>query len=493
MSIAKIGYLLLVISSFGLHAQGYEEDVLNYSINQLNGTPRVQSLGGAFNSLGGDPSAIYINPAGLGFYQRSEIGGSLGAQLLLVKSDVSNLNSVKNTKQNPVTADLNHLDIVFANPVDDASNKWRGGAWGISYQKVKNFNQKFSYEGLNTQNSARDFYLSELEGQVTVEDLETGVANVTNATYTAWLAALVQEIDTANPLTTAYFTLDDGAPVVQKNEVTVSGGINQWNLSYGGNWDDELYVGGGASLVTINYERETKYSEFLTPQNRLLSFTNNETYTVQGDGFNLRLGVIYSPILPLKLSVAWQSPTWYNMSESYLNSVSVNEDTASYSPIESTSGTFSYKLKMPAILRVGVAYFIGKYGFVTADVEYVDYKKAKLKDDFGSFSLANSAILQQYNSILNFKVGAEGRYENYRLRLGYAFFDDPVQNDAIDRKRNYITLGLGYRTKRRSFDLTVKRSSFSSFYSPYVLGGAEPSVTTKSTSIELLAGISIYY
>ena len=61
----------LFISGF-IYAQ-IPEDVLRYSFFPQNGTARNQAIGGAMGSLGGDISAIFVNPAGLGNYKTGEI------------------------------------------------------------------------------------------------------------------------------------------------------------------------------------------------------------------------------------------------------------------------------------------------------------------------------------------------------------------------------------------------------------------------------------
>ena len=48
------------------------EDVLKYSWQPTNGTARVNAVGGAMGSLGGDINAIFVNPAGLGNYKTGE-------------------------------------------------------------------------------------------------------------------------------------------------------------------------------------------------------------------------------------------------------------------------------------------------------------------------------------------------------------------------------------------------------------------------------------
>ncbi|HEV7383040.1 MAG TPA: hypothetical protein VGN64_24755, partial [Dyadobacter sp.] len=71
-SIAVSGCVLGLISGFNAFAQ-YASDAFRYSEITQNGTARYQSLGGNHAAIGGDASSIFGNPAGLGFYNRSEI------------------------------------------------------------------------------------------------------------------------------------------------------------------------------------------------------------------------------------------------------------------------------------------------------------------------------------------------------------------------------------------------------------------------------------
>src|ERR1700704_4173485 len=47
-------------------------DALRYSWTVPGGTARQQAIGGAMTSLGGDISATYSNPAGIGFYKSGD-------------------------------------------------------------------------------------------------------------------------------------------------------------------------------------------------------------------------------------------------------------------------------------------------------------------------------------------------------------------------------------------------------------------------------------
>ena len=58
-------------SFFTTNAQTPEE-ALRLGWNTPGGTARYRAIGGAMGSLGGDITASYVNPAGLGMYKTSE-------------------------------------------------------------------------------------------------------------------------------------------------------------------------------------------------------------------------------------------------------------------------------------------------------------------------------------------------------------------------------------------------------------------------------------
>src|SRR5690242_20616953 len=69
----KLYFLLLsFVPAAALMAQE-PADALRYSWATPGGTARVQAVGGAMGSLGGDITATFVNPAGLAFYKTGDI------------------------------------------------------------------------------------------------------------------------------------------------------------------------------------------------------------------------------------------------------------------------------------------------------------------------------------------------------------------------------------------------------------------------------------
>src|SRR5687767_13066750 len=68
----KIFTLFIVLSAIQINAQE-PADALRYSWYSSSGTARQQAIGGAMTSLGGEISASFTNPAGLGFYKTGDL------------------------------------------------------------------------------------------------------------------------------------------------------------------------------------------------------------------------------------------------------------------------------------------------------------------------------------------------------------------------------------------------------------------------------------
>src|SRR5699024_232649 len=108
---------------------------------------------------------------------------------------------------------------------------------------------------------------------------------------------------------------------------------------------------------------------------------------------------------------------------------------------------FQYEYRTPGHVNGGVSYFIGKNGFISADVEYINYAGNRYSSNQDSFiNDQNDEINSALRSVVNYKIGGEYRFNIFRARLGYAFFADPVSNlGDVDRSRHSFSIGGGIR------------------------------------------------
>src|SRR5690349_19954822 len=73
MFIRKLLFFTVAVCLYNLSFSQTPEDALKNAWFIPNGSARSISIGGAMGSLGGDISAVYTNPAGLGMYKTREL------------------------------------------------------------------------------------------------------------------------------------------------------------------------------------------------------------------------------------------------------------------------------------------------------------------------------------------------------------------------------------------------------------------------------------
>ena len=86
----KLLLTLLLLFHYNVNGQyGYYTDVLKFSHYFNGGSARIEGIGGATSSLGGDISSTSINPAGLGFFNKKVF--SIGYKSMIKKNTSSYL------------------------------------------------------------------------------------------------------------------------------------------------------------------------------------------------------------------------------------------------------------------------------------------------------------------------------------------------------------------------------------------------------------------
>ena len=101
--------LLLGSSLLSIAQETTINDALRYSISNLNGTARYRGMSGAFGSIGGDLSALNINPAGSVVFNNNF--ASFTTNFINLSNDASYFGT--NTSENYSTLDFNQAGVVF--------------------------------------------------------------------------------------------------------------------------------------------------------------------------------------------------------------------------------------------------------------------------------------------------------------------------------------------------------------------------------------------
>jgi len=479
--------LLLPLCLINSYAQvapgtfGVYQEALSFSQTYSGGSARMLGIGGAQIALGGDISSAHANPAGLGFFNKSV--ATITPALDFHNSEINFLGS--RTSDFRTTFNIANLGVVFNKSAGDIVDKpYKGGSFAISMTRVADYNNEFRYDAYNDMNSIIDFFLEQADG-VPLSQIESNFGTLTLA-YNNYLINPVYDTG-GNVINGAYDSFVLGFPR-QEERVKTSGAQYQWDFAYGGNYNDILYFGASLGITSVNYKRERTYIESAfelsdgTPDDALNFLESTDVLDISGVGVNATFGVIVRPTDVVRLGFAFTTPTYQNLNEESFSDLFTAYNDFYFAPEDTVLGSLfsaseivlsNYKLRTPLKLSVGAAFFVGKNGFLSADVDFINYSSAQLKSNDFSVTADNLTINNLYQAVINYRIGGEYRLDRFRLRAGYGFQADPYTDSDIDNSIQKISGGLGYRSGSYFADLAITQTSFEDNYSPYTLSNGE--------------------
>jgi hypothetical protein len=507
--------LLLVLTCYSVVSNGqfgYYQDALLYSQSNysLGSTARMQAIGGAQIALGGDISSAASNPAGLGLFNKSVFSFTPSLNFNTANTNYStfdvdgNLDFHDSNETFKNNFNFSNIGTVINFSTSEyASDKFKGGSMAISLSRMNNFNLRRDYEGFNDSNSIIDQIISESEGE-TLDELS-------ELSYAAFDQFLINQNEDSEGI---YYTSNVGGFPIQRERIKESGSHYQLNIAYGGNYDDKVYFGGGMGIQILNYNQNRVFDEFDFLQgdddlDSLNSLGIENDLSVRGSGVNFNLGTIIRPVDIMTIGISYTTPTFFSLDEeSYLDLDAEWDQGASFTESDGEGGTTTYdlasidpyksalmvsnfRLRSPSKLAVGTAIFLGKNGFLTGDLEFVNYANSTINSNDFSATGDNREIKSIYTNVMNIRLGGEFRIDSFRLRGGYALFPSPYKNSSIEDRSN-VTFGFGYRNADYYLDFAVVNSKTNISYAPYSIADNQPLATSeiRNTSVAVTLGFN---
>lgn len=491
------------------------EDAVRFSWLTPNGTARNQAVGGAMGSLGGDISATFVNPAGLGLYKTGEIVLSPGFNFLNNKANFRGTNSSE--KNNSFNFGTSGVVLGFGS----RSSKIKSSAFSIALNRTANFNSNVYYKGENDFSSYSEQYASELSNSnIPISQALNFDASLSLATKMAIYSYLI-DTATVNGTLQVVGLPEFLAKREQENSVTTRGGITELAFGLAANMNDKFYFGGSLGIPIVNYERNSIFTERDISGNNNNDFdysTLSETYTTKGIGVNAKLGLIFKPVESIRLGLAVHTPTLYGLKDTYYGNMATETENYPPSPglvkvgSDVVSGNqisrYEYDLMSPWKILVSASYVFGgvedvtkQKGFLSADVEYINYKGNSYQAvstnnaDNSYYDGINKTIDQIYKGSFNFRAGGELKFNTLMVRGGVAYYGNPNKEAAIKASRMYVSGGFGYRNKGVFLDLTYVYGLQKDANFPYRLTDkANTFATVKGNSgnIVLTAGFKLF-
>lgn len=471
----KIYVVIFLLSSYISFSQS-PEDALRLSWFQQRGTARNQAIGGAMVSLGGDASASHVNPAGLAFFKTSDFILTPGLQFGKGKSSFRGTN---NTGTSQTAFSLGTSGFVFGGFGQKAKN-----SFAITVTQHANFNYTSGYKGLNDYSSFGEPLADEFaSSNLTIDQALAYTSSISIPTRMSLYTYLVDTV-TVNGSPQVIARSENPAMREQENRVESSGGITEINLGWGTEISKKFMAGISLGVNIVKQERRTYFHESDATENTNNDFsflTYDETVTIKGYGLNFRGGLIYRPKEYIRLGLAVHSPTWMPLKETLSSGFAADlenlfgagngYDSVGISTITGggQESETEYTLNSPTRIMISGSYVFrevedirNQKGFITADIEYTNYKWLNYGpydgdvDNFTKvpFEPYNEAIDALYKGTFNFRIGGELKFKTIMARAGFAYYTSPYKDQELKARKMFASAGLGYRNKGVFVDLT---------------------------------------
>jgi hypothetical protein len=489
----KVKYILSVIAIVAITKNSfaqYSQDAIRFSTGQQGSTARIKAIGNAGTAVGGDLSSVSGNPAGVGFFTKSELSITPEFDGSKVKSTY--LGQASSDSRN--SGNVAHAAVVIYNQLTkprgaDKTKGWLSVNYGASFSRSNDFYENITYGGTNSGNSIANYYSDLANGskQKDAQGLYLPEGTLESWAYNQYL---IEENGT-NYFPTAR------AGGNQLMNIQRIGGLSQVDFSVGANYSNKFYIGLGIGLTDIRFNSSSSFTETgiadlpATPNDPAETLNYNSTFNqnqvTRGSGFNARLGLIYKPVEAVRIGATFTSPTWYNIDDSYAEGLRTDfpQSTAQGLPYEDFNSdpyTLNYNLRTPYKVAGGLAVFVGKYGFISGDVEYIDYTTTKITgNNYNTQDNDNLEIKTLYKSAVNARLGAEARINSmFLLRGGYGIQGNYRKENGSNIKT--ASAGFGLRFGSYYVDATYAHISGKQTVFPYEIGAASPAALLNRTN-----------
>ena len=294
-------------------------DALRYSTGETQGTARFKSMSGAFGALGGDISAVSINPAGSAIFNSSH--GALSISSLSTSNAASYGSTTQNSKINAF--DLNQIGAAFVFKNKDPEASWNKFVISVFYEQLDNYSNKIFTAG-STQNTIGSYFTNIANG-LRLDEISAlpgeSISQAYNAigasygydfqqAYLGYESFILQPVQDSND-NTAYTSNIAAGDFYQEYSYASTGYNGKFSANLGLQYNKNISFGINLNSHFINYERST----YLYEENTNVGSTINQvdfenTLLTMGEGFSLQLGSIVKVNDFIRLGITYDSPTW---------------------------------------------------------------------------------------------------------------------------------------------------------------------------------------
>ena len=476
-----------------LYAQDIS-DALRFSQSEIQGTARFRALSGAFGALGGDMSAVSLNPAGSAVFSQSQ--ASFSVSNIYIKNNTSYFNGFGNSNESVFDINQGGAAFVFANT---NNSPWRKFTLSIAYDKTNNHEDNWFAFGNNTNddgqfsNSIASYFYDFADGKrldeisaLPGESLSRAYQDIGEiygfAHQQAFLGfeSFILEPDDINDDANTLYTSNVSPGNFSHDYSYAATGYNgKVTFNFATQYEDNLYLGLNLNTHFIDYQRTTLLFEENSNAGSLVDYIEFENnLSTRGNGFSFQLGGIMKLSPEFRVGLTYDSPTWYTIEEEatqYLATDGINGFTDIFPDVVNIYP--QYRLKTPSKITGSLAYVFSKQGLISFDYSKKDFSKTEFRPTNDAFYADQNNIMSNvFTDAATYRVGGEYKVKQWSFRGGYRFEESPYLNGVTVGDLTGYSLGLGYNFGNTKLDITFDESD-RSFETPLFNSGLVETAT----------------
>lgn len=444
-------------------------DVLKYGTENLQGTARFQSMGGAFGALGGDLSALNINPAGAAVFNNTLV--TFSGTFFVTDNEANYFGTQRNSNINDFN--INQIGGVFVFNNTNSNSDWKKFSLAFNYDLAQNFDNSYLVQGRSNE-GVDSYFLNFAQGtplgSILLEEgelIENGYLDIganggfsDQQAFLGYYGGVIDPLDD-DPQTSDYISNASYTNVDQQLQRTNLGYNSKFTVNMASQYQDRLYLGASLNFHSVFNERVDRLTETgYDASSEIQRTTFDNLLVTRGNGFSFTMGAIAKLNDFVRLGGSYQSPTWYHLNDDLsqrINSDLADEDIG-FIDFNIINLFERYTIQTPSKLTGSMAVIFGKNGLLSFDYGYQDFSNSKLRPESDpSFQTVNNEIANQLGSVSTFRVGGEYRIAQVSLRAGYRFEQSPYANTDTIGDLTSISGGIGYNFGGSRLDLSLNR------------------------------------
>lgn len=473
-------------------------DGLRYSVDNTLGNARFTAMSGAFGALGGELSAIALNPAGSAVFLNNN--GTFSTTIDDFSSEANYFGTV--TSSGETDFNIASAGMVFVFPNYGENSVFKKFTLGLNFNQTQNFDNDLFFRGTGN-TSVAEFFLQQAQG-VPLNLLQTqegesisdlyaflgrneGVA-AQNA-FLGYQGFIIDPLE-ENPNNSQYISNVADGNFNQEYSFYTRGYQGKYTLNLGTQIGDRIFLGMNLNTHSILYDEFNFLRESNSNNGSSVSLIGFENQLrVRGTGFSMQFGGIAKVTEAFRVGLTYDTPTWYDISE---ETVQYLETRRQQGPTTVTTvvdprviNVFAtYNLNSPGRWGLSAAYVFGSQGLISFDYAYRDFSNIKFKptgDPY--FAGLNGDINNRLRGVSSIRIGGEYRWNQLSLRGGYRYESSPYADKTTVGDLNGYSAGLGYNFGLFSLEFGWAHSSQDRNQQLYTVGLTDSArVTTRLNS-----------